>query len=226
MLDPSRTLDLTLAGEPVRLDARRALYWPRRRTLIVADVHLGKDSVFRRAGVAVPSGSTRDDLDRIAALLQHHDAERLLVLGDLFHARLVADEPWFADMDRFRRQHASLQIDVVRGNHDRIDGVPAAWQLKWREEPAEEAPFVLMHDATATRSITTGYALGGHLHPVLNLTTASDRLRLPVFWLRNDHAVLPSFGGFTGGHPIEAVDGDRVIGIAGDRLMTLPNRRR
>ena len=57
-------LHVALAGEPVVLHADRALYWPRGGSLLIADLHLGKGDAFRRAGVAVPSGGTRDDLAR------------------------------------------------------------------------------------------------------------------------------------------------------------------
>jgi uncharacterized protein len=43
-------LPLLLAGEPVTLAGARALYWPARQALLIADLHLGKADVFRRAG--------------------------------------------------------------------------------------------------------------------------------------------------------------------------------
>lgn len=211
-------MQIDIAGETLLLDAQRAMLWPRRRTLIVADVHLGKASAFRRAGVAVPSGSTRDDLARLAALIAAHRAERLLVLGDLFHAPLLADEPWLAHVDRFRSAHAALDIAVVRGNHDRIAGVPASWAIGWHEPALVEGPFAFMHEAAPSAQ---GYALGGHVHPVVTLRGARDKLRLPVFWLRETHGLLPSFGAFTGGYEIRADRGDRVIAATADGLIEL-----
>ena len=61
-------LALALAGEPMRLLADRALYWPARRRLLVADLHLGKADTFRAAGIALPSGGTALDLGRLATL--------------------------------------------------------------------------------------------------------------------------------------------------------------
>jgi DNA ligase-associated metallophosphoesterase len=168
-------MQIELAGETLLLDADRALFWPRRRTLIVADLHLGKAGVMRRAGVAVPSGSSRDDLARLSALIERHRAERLLVLGDLLHATLLDYEPWFDDMHAFRLRHSALQIDVIRGNHDRVAGVPADWRLRWCEAPSIEPPFVYTHDAQAS---PLGYALGGHLHPVMSLRGAACFRRL------------------------------------------------
>ena len=47
-----------MRGERLQLHADRALYWPARGRLLIADLHLGKGDVFRRAGIAVPRGGT------------------------------------------------------------------------------------------------------------------------------------------------------------------------
>lgn len=213
-----KTLDWRIAGEDVLLDSERAVYWPREKTVIVADVHLGKGSVFRRSGIAVPTGSTLHDLQRLSALIERHAATRLLVLGDLFHARLDESEHWHAQFEAFRRQHAALRLDVVQGNHDERGGVPSQWRLNWLDAPQVEAPFALMHEATPS---SLGHALGGHVHPVVKLQTRRERLRLPVFWLRESLTVLPSFGIFTGGWEVQPRAGDRLVAAAAEGLVTL-----
>ena len=75
------TLATTLAGERMLLLAQRALYWPRERTLFVADVHLGKAAAFRAGGVPVPRGATASDLSRLTALLAGTGARRLVASG-------------------------------------------------------------------------------------------------------------------------------------------------
>ena len=49
-------IEITLGDERVVLLPCRALYWPRFNSVIVADLHFGKDSTFRRAGIPVPLG--------------------------------------------------------------------------------------------------------------------------------------------------------------------------
>lgn len=214
---------IEIHGEPLDLHPERALHWPRARTLVVADVHLGKGAAFRRAGVAVPSGSTGADLERLSRLVDVYSAERLLVLGDLFHARLQQEESWFPEVDAFRARHAQLHIEVVRGNHDRgAASAPDQWRLRWHEGVHHEAPFVFEHEPQAD---TRGYVLAGHLHPVLRLRSATDTLRLPVFWWRARIGVLPSFGAFTGGHPIVREPGDRVHAVTPDAVMDIPDTR-
>src|SRR5438105_4823650 len=65
----------------------RALYWPRAGTLFAADIHLGKAATFRAASIAIPEGPTGDDLARLSQALARTGACRLVMLGDLFHAR-------------------------------------------------------------------------------------------------------------------------------------------
>ncbi len=63
-------LPITLAGESVHLLGARALYWPARDALLIADLHLGKADLFRRSGIGLPSGGTSDDLQRLGAVVQ------------------------------------------------------------------------------------------------------------------------------------------------------------
>ena len=83
----AEALDLLLGGEPVRLLADRALYWPARRRLLLADLHLGKADVFRAAGIALPRGGTGHDLARLSALVDATHAASVWILGDVLHGR-------------------------------------------------------------------------------------------------------------------------------------------
>lgn len=214
-------LTVTVAGEPLLALPDRALVWPRQRTLIVADVHLGKGAAFRRAGVPVPSGSTAADLARLDALIAAHAPERLLVLGDLFHAALHADEPALAAVDAFRSRHPALAVVAIRGNHDRaVERLPATWRIDWVIGSRHEAPFVFAHEPG---SDPRGVVLAGHIHPVLKLQSRRDRARLPIYWFRHAEriVVLPSFGSFTGGWPVAPARTDTVIAVTPDGLVPI-----
>ncbi len=199
----------------------RALLWSAARTLIVADVHLGKGAAFRRAGVPVPSGATSDDLARLDALIAAHRPDRLLVLGDLFHTRLSQDEPAMAAIDAFRARHAALHWLAIRGNHDRqVERLPADWRIDWVSGALHQPPFVFAHEPQAD---PRGLVLAGHLHPVLLLKSRRDAARLPVFWFRHAQriGVLPSFGSFTGGYPVQPEAADAVIAVTPDGLVPI-----
>src|SRR5919112_4797670 len=80
-------ITLTIAGEQIYLLSERAIYWPGASTLVVADLHWGKASTFRAVGIPIPIGTTSDDLARLDSALQRTQARRMVVLGDLFHAK-------------------------------------------------------------------------------------------------------------------------------------------
>ncbi len=139
-------LAVVLCGEQVELLADRALFWPRTRTLFVADVPRGKAAAFRAGGVPVPRGATARDLARLTALLARTAARRLVVLGDFLHAaagRVPALDTAFV---QWRARHATIEVTLVRGDHDAGAGDPA---LDWRVEvvtvPHLAAPFLLCH---------------------------------------------------------------------------------
>ena len=220
------TQSVLLAGERVELFADRALYWPRARTLFVADVHLGKAAAFRAGGVPVPRGTTAGDLERLARLVAATRAQRLVVLGDFLHAapgRTVALERAFA---AWRERHAALAITLVRGNHDAKAGDPPAhWRIEVVAEPHPAVPFLLCHEPPADAGGRLfGYALAGHVHPGVHIAGAGlQSERLPCFVLGQSRAILPAFGRFTGLATQPWPRSDRVIAIAGERLFALPH---
>lgn len=212
-------MNLSLAGESLQLLPDRALYWSRASTLIVADVHLGKSAAFRRLGVPVPTGATQTDLARLEALLQATGAERLLVLGDLFHTVPTAGEAAVSGFGALRGQHAQCQFTVVAGNHDRAwRRLPPQWRIDWHTQALLEPPFVFQHEPMADGR---GYALGGHIHPCVRLRGGGDSARLPVFWFGAAVGVLPSFGSFTGGFNVRPKAGDVLVAVTPHGLATL-----
>ncbi|MFW6339895.1 MAG: hypothetical protein ACOC0Q_03400, partial [Wenzhouxiangella sp.] len=119
---------IELAGQLLELCPERAVFWPAQRTLLIADVHLGKDQVFRSHGVAVPAGMVAADLERLTDLVDRTGAERLIVLGDWVHAPPGPGEPWPEQIHAWRDRHRALSVELVQGNHDRA---LATWLTDW-----------------------------------------------------------------------------------------------
>jgi uncharacterized protein len=211
---------LRLAGEEVALLPERALFWPRTRTLVAADLHLGKAATFRAAGIPVPEGSTHDDLTRLDSALVRTGAERLIVLGDLFHARAgrIATRT-LAELREWRRG-CEVEMLLIRGNHDRHAGDPPDdLRINCLNAPAFVPPFVLRHQPATSNE---GYTLAGHLHPGLALAGPALQVeRLPCFLLGPEVAILPAFGSFTGLSLLSPAPGDRAFVIAGDEVLAL-----
>lgn len=77
---------IQVLGEELFLDANRAMFWPRHKTLVLADLHLGKSTHFRREGIGVPSGLLERELMRMDQLIHDFESKTALFLGDLFHS--------------------------------------------------------------------------------------------------------------------------------------------
>lgn len=209
---PPEALTLPLAGEPMVLLADRALYWPARRRLLVADLHLGKGNIFRAAGIPVPTGGTAHDLRRLEALLTFTDATSLWVLGDFLHGRRHAavEHAWHA----FRAAHARVAVAVVLGNHDRaLD--PGALGVEVLRDGVVDGPFVFRHDPAGSAE---GHVLCGHVHPVVRVPGLG---RWPLFWRQPGITVLPAFSAFTGGHAISAAHAAGSVACNGQALVRL-----
>ena len=65
--------------------AQGALYWPGRRALLVADLHLEKASWFAKGGQMLPPYDTLATLADLTALAAATAAEEIWCLGDSFH---------------------------------------------------------------------------------------------------------------------------------------------
>jgi uncharacterized protein len=158
---------IELMGESFILMPEGAVYLPQRATLLVADTHWGKTATFRARAIPIPEGSLLDDLARLSRALIRSGARRLVVLGDLLHARAGRDEHTLNLISGWRAGHPALEMILVRGNHDRSAGdPPKEWQIQVVDEPLPMPPFLFQHTPIAGQP---GYVIAGHLHPGVEL---------------------------------------------------------
>jgi DNA ligase-associated metallophosphoesterase len=211
---------IELAGEEVTLCGDHAMVWSARRTLLIADAHFGKAAAFRARGMPVPSGTTANNLARLEALIEAHGIERIVFLGDLFHARESHAPATLAALRAWREARSNLQLLLVEGNHDAHAGAtPRDLRIEQVGEPYLEGPFAFCHHPAPFMG---RYVLAGHLHPAYRLSGRRESVRLPCFWLGEQVGVLPAFGDFTGSHTISPQPGDRIYAVAEGRVIGMP----
>ena len=213
-------LTTMLAGEDVELSHEAALYWRRRKTLVIADAHFGKAAAFRRSGVFVPEGTTEVALERLTRLLEETAAVRIVFIGDFLHAKEGRHPDTLATIERWRERHAAVEMVLVRGNHDRRAGdPPREFRMTCVEAPLLEPPFALAHHPA---EVEGHYVLAGHIHPAAKLSGAGrQRARLPCFWFGARVGVLPAFGEFTGVAVVEPDANDRVYVLADEEIVSV-----
>lgn len=217
------TATLVVGTEPLVLLPQKALWLPQRRTLLVADAHIGKAVSFRALGVPVPRGTTTQTLDGLSLLARSLDARQIVFLGDFLHSARSHAASTLGAVARWRERHAELRLTLVRGNHDDRAGDPPPWlRIECVDEPLRLGGLALCHHP---RPQDDGYVIAGHLHPCIGVSgRANDRMRLPCFWFGDRVGVLPAFGAFTGMHPIRPAAGERVFAVADDRVLEVGAR--
>jgi DNA ligase-associated metallophosphoesterase len=215
------TVIASVAGEELELCAERAVYWRRRRMLLVADPHFGKAASFRALGVFVPKGTTHEAVVRLDALIARLEPGHIVFLGDFLHAKEGRNAETFDALARWRARHASIDMRLVRGNHDRRAGdPPAEVGIVSVDGPLMDAPFALAHHPV---TVPGQYVLAGHIHPCAVLTgRARQRERLPCFWFGADVGVLPAFGDFTGCAQVSTADEDSLWVVADRSVVAVP----
>lgn len=210
-----------LLNQNLILLPQRAIYWQQEKTLIAADVHLGKVGHFRKAGIAIPRDMEQDDLAVLSDLIHEYHPEKILFLGDLFHSDLNADWDWFA---LWRQQFPKLTIRLIRGNHDIIhDRHYHALNILLHEQLLI-GPFLMLHHPLTDDKLQTaeGYVFCGHIHPGVNLKgRGRQSLTLPCFAFGTRQAILPSFGKFTGRVAIRSLETDRIFAVLKDKVILI-----
>jgi uncharacterized protein len=200
-----KAIDTQIAGLRMRIDARRALFWSDENALLVADLHLGKASLLRQAGTALPPGTTIEGLARLSSLIADYCPQRLLILGDLVHGTESHAAPWLEIFAAWRDAHATLELLLISGNHDK-----AATLDQLRVEGFDEweiGDILLRHkpDPHPNR-----YVIAGHVHPGATLRDGRLSYRFPAFWIGPKRCLLPAFGPLTGLAASSPEQNDRV----------------
>jgi DNA ligase-associated metallophosphoesterase len=219
MTSPVAHAAIHVAGESLLLLPEKAVFWPAQKMLIIADIHFGKAASFRALGIPVPRGTTTENLMALDALVDAHGARHVVFLGDFLHARAAHASSTQQAMLAWRERRRDLRLTLVRGNHDKHAGDPAAvLGIELVDEPHMIGPFAFCHHPDLD---TGGYALAGHVHPAWVLATRFDSLRLPCFVVGTGRMILPSFGAFTGGHVVTREPGDAIFVSSGEAVHSV-----
>jgi uncharacterized protein len=200
-----------------------ALFWPARRALLVADLHLEKASWFARLGQMLPPYDSVATLADLTALAVTTDAREIWCLGDSFHDRHGCDRLPGQAREMLTALTGSTRWTWITGNHDpgfadHCGGVIV--------EEAEVEGLILRHQADPDEPRPE---LSGHFHPKLRITQRGRQVSRRCFVATARKLVLPAFGALTGGldacHPeiVRAVgpDAQALVPVA-DRLLKFP----
>lgn len=203
----------TIQGEDFIFDCRRAIYWPRRKILVAADLHWGKTQYMRQHGVAISDKVFEADLNRLSHLLEDYDTSTFLVLGDLIHHEKSLSKGVVDKVAWFRHEYP-CELVLVKGNHDRFSHFPESWGI------VEESDFYIDHFyfVHEHKKRIKDFQFSGHVHPMLKLKADFDILRLPSFILSEKYCLLPAFSYLTGGQDIKLQKGEEGLALMEEGL--------
>ena len=194
----SRAAPLRLNGNALSADVSGALYWPARRTLVVADLHLEKGSALAARGQLLPPYDSAATLQALAGAIGRYRPERVICLGDSFHDDGAAKRLAREDRGRLSRLAAGRDWIWIAGNHD--PSPPADWVGRAATEITLGA-LTFRHQADEGRAPGE---VSGHYHPKASVRTRARRISGRCFVTDGRRLVLPAFGAYTGG--LEVLD--------------------
>jgi DNA ligase-associated metallophosphoesterase len=213
---------LTFEGVTLELLPEKAVYLPAIKALLVSDVHLGKPETFQRHGIPIATQVNIATLARLQHACDRTQAEHLIVLGDLFHARIGLVDEVIDFWLKFLAQ-TGLEVSLIVGNHDRpLTATLAQLSLTCWTQPMHLHNLILSHEPLPTTSGALNIC--GHIHPWVRLGQGRDRLRLPCFYWEKypPRLTLPAFGDFTGGHEVPVGANAIAYVIAEDQVIAFP----
>ncbi len=218
---------------------RAAIHLPT-RTAVLADLHLGYADARRAAGDAIPNWEWPGVQRRLAALLDQHPMERMVIAGDLVeHARWPGSAERMVAWLRSR----NIAVRLVPGNHD--TGLAPMEGLELQSDPRPEASlrasgvqpqkledsllgvallgdWRVQHEANGK---DPNKLVAGHEHPVVRLARKDgSAFQTPCFLSRANRLILPAFSEDAAGLDIlgsKEWRGYRCHAIIGDEVLDL-----
>jgi DNA ligase-associated metallophosphoesterase len=200
-----------------------ALFWPARRALLVADLHLEKASWFAKGGQMLPPYDSIATLADLTAIAATTDAAEIWCLGDSFHDSAGCDRLPGEARALLSALTAKTRWTWITGNHDPGIADHCGGEIV---EEAEVDGLLLRHEADPDE---TRPELSGHFHPKLRIHLRGRLVSRRCFVATERKLILPAFGALTGGldahHPeiVRAVgSGAQALVPVQDRLLRFP----
>jgi uncharacterized protein len=208
----------TFCGHELMALPQGALFWPARRALLVADLHLEKASWFARFGQMLPPYDTLATLADLHALVAATAPDEIWCLGDSFHDKHGCDRLPRRAREMLTALTASTSWTWITGNHDAGFVDHCGGRIV---EEAEVDGLLLRHEAEPDEMRPE---LSGHFHPKLRITHRGRQVSRRCFVATARKLVLPAFGSLTGGLDAHHPEIVRAVGPHAQALVPLADR--
>jgi DNA ligase-associated metallophosphoesterase len=195
-----------------------ALYWPARKALLVADLHLEKASWFASGGQMLPPYDSIATLTELGALQSRTGAREIWCLGDSFHDKKGCDRLPADARAKLIALTGTTRWTWITGNHDTVLTDHCGGNVV---EEVEVDGLILRHEAIPRDPRPE---LSGHFHPKLRMNLRGRHVARRCFVASGTKLILPAFGALTGG--MNAADPViiRAVGRSAEALIPVENR--
>jgi uncharacterized protein len=208
----------SFAGHALMALPEGALFWPLRRALLIADLHLEKASWFAGLGQMLPPYDSVATLTDLTALVDSTGAEEIWCLGDSFHDRFGCERLPERARAMLTALTGATRWTWITGNHDA--GLLDHCGGRIAEE-AEVDGLLLRHEADPAERRPE---LSGHFHPKLRVSHRGRLVSRRCFVATERKLILPAFGSLTGGLDAAHPEIVRAVGPRAEALVPVADR--
>jgi DNA ligase-associated metallophosphoesterase len=209
-------MNVEVCGEVFELLPHKAIYWPKMKSVFMADLHLGKINHFRRSGIQLPNKANDRNIEMLVDLLQLTKPDRVICLGDLFHSHYNPEWEVFGEVIK---HFQGMSFELVLGNHDIMSELQYERKGIKLHDTLVMDQFVFTHHPLQEIE-PRQYNLAGHIHPGVALHgRGRQALTLPCFYFGQQQALLPAFGVFTGLARIKPLKNDKIFVIVENKIL-------
>jgi len=179
----------------------KSLFFPLKKILVIADLHLGHEEAMNKAGIYIPRISFSEiisDLKRIFSATGK--INEIVICGDLKHEfSSISEQEWretYKLIDFL--QENCKKIILVKGNHDKILG-KLGEKIEIKDYYIKEN-VVFIHGNLLIPEILDNkikLIVMGHRHPAVVLSDKYKKEKYKCFltgkWKKKEVIILPSF---------------------------------
>ncbi|KAA1243365.1 ligase-associated DNA damage response endonuclease PdeM [Aquimarina sp. RZ0] len=207
------TETINIYGQTYTLHPTGSVYWHETEMLLIADVHLGKITHFRKHGSAVPLSATQYNFTQLDQVLSYFEPKVLCFLGDLFHSYINSEWLLFSEW----LTKLSSEVVLITGNHDVISAVKYE-EINITVSNEWQIGLILLTHIPEVRK--HAFNIAGHIHPGIQLKgPGKQSVSVPCFVKKSNQMILPAFGTFTGKHILVPDKEDEIFAVTKDEVI-------
>ena len=225
-----------------------ALYISDLDCTVIADLHLGYETIASECGVFVPRVQFEKSMQTVEKIVNKKKTKRIILLGDIKHEFSGTSYHEYREVSAFLDFLSIyfVEIIIVKGNHDTfIHRVAKKYRIEVFDAFVEkDYLFVHGHKDMDIKKVEEDKIIMGHEHPSIALFTdigVKEKLRCFLYGKAygKEVIVLPAFSFFAEGSDVNLIpkeellspvlrkidiDSFKVIGIIeGDSFLEFPS---